>query len=146
MSTNTPTPENLKDKAKLIRKFLKERSGIEVSHSHCLEMVSHLFNFKDWNTATAALKQKGNQNALPFYIKTVADLKKALESFEDSDTIDAMYEFKARDLLEELVAENPGPKDFITQEFSFVLRDPGDSDGIASLDLKLENEDITSFL
>ncbi len=145
MSTNTPTPESLKEKAKLIRKFLKERSGVEVSHSHCLEMVSQLFNFKDWNTATAALKQNGTQNALPVHIRTVSDFKKALESFEDTDTIDAMYEFKARDLIDEIVAEELGPEDVITQEFSFVLKRPRDSCGIASLDLKLENEDITIF-
>ncbi len=145
MSANTPTPENIKEKAKLIRKFLKERSNVEVSHSHCLEMVSKLFNFKDWNTATAALKQKGNENALPVHIKTVGDLKKALETFEDSDTIDAMYEFKAKDLIDEIEAEELGPEDVITQEFSFVLSHPRDPFGIASLDLKLENEDITIF-
>lgn len=145
MSANAPTPESLKEKAKLIRKFLKDRSGVEVSHSHCLEMVSQLFNFKDWNTATAALKQKDPQNALPVHIKTVSDLKKALESFEDSDTIDAMYEFKAKDLIDEIEAEELGPEDVITQEFSFVLNHPRDPFGIASLDLKLENEDITIF-
>lgn len=145
MSANTPTPDSIKEKAKLIRKFLKERSGVEVSHSHCLEMVSQLFNFKDWNTATAALNKKQTQETLPIYIKTVSDLKKALETFEDSDTIDAMYEFNARDILHEIAAENPGPEDLITQEFSFVLRQPRDSFGIASLDLKLENEDITFF-
>ena len=146
MSANTPTREYVKEKAKLIRKFLKERSGVEVSHSHCLEIASQLFNFKDWNTATAVLKPKDNQSALPFHIKTVGDLKKALESFEDLDKIDAMYEFKAQDILNEYELEELGPEDFITQEFSFVLRHPGEGNGIASLDLKLENEDITSFL
>lgn len=145
MSINPPTPENLKEKAKLIRKFLKEKSDVEVSHSHCLEMVSQLFGLKDWNTAAAVLKPKNNQPPLPFYIKTVGDLKKALESFEDSDTIDAMYEFKARDILLEIAAENPGPEDVISQEFSLVLSEARDSFGIASLDLKLENEDITFF-
>lgn len=52
-----------------------------------------------------------------FHIKTVGDLKKALETFEDSDTIDAMYEFKAKDLIDEIEAEELGPEVLLPKSF-----------------------------
>lgn len=149
MSTNVPTRESLKEKAKVIRKFLKEKCDADVSHSHCIELVSKVLNFNDWNTASAALKSKVNQAALPFQIRTVGEMRSALAGFKDSDIIDGMYEFKIGDFLEALedmkLDDMGNPEDTITQEFSFVLEELRDDHeiGIASLKLHLENEEVS---
>ena len=88
---------------------------MDVSHGHCMEIISQLFGFKDWNTASATLKPKSKQDLLPIHIKTVGDMKKALELFDDSATIDGEYEFKLKDLISEIdIYELDG---IITQEF-----------------------------
>ena len=81
MSDAISTPEDFKEKAKLIRKFMKEKCNADISHSYCLELSSQLFGFKDWNTASAVSKTKGR---LPTYIKTVGQIKKILAKFDDS--------------------------------------------------------------
>lgn len=147
MST-IPTRESLKEKAKEIRKFLKEKCDADISHSHCIELVSKVLNFNDWNTASAALKSKVNQAALPFQIKTVGEMRSALAGFKDSDIIDGMYEFKIGDVLESLddmkMDDMGDPENTITQEFSFVLEHLRDDHemGIASFKLTLENEEV----
>ncbi len=136
---STPTQESLKEKAKLIRKFLNEKYGVDVSHSHCIELTSQLFGFKDWNTASAALKPKAKQDQLPIHIKTVGDMKKALALFDDDSAIfDGEYEFKPIDFINEL--DDDDLDGTITQEFSLVLeRFVPD---IASFKLQLEHESI----
>jgi hypothetical protein len=49
-----PTKEQLKARSKHLSQLLLEKYNVRVSHGHCLEVVSQLFGFKDWNTATAA--------------------------------------------------------------------------------------------
>lgn len=139
---SVPTQESLKQKAKLIRNFLNEKYHVDVSHGHCMELISQLFGFKDWNTASAALEPKSKKESLPIQIKTVGDMRRALELFDDSVRIDGEYEFKLKDFMNEV---DPDHLDgIITQEFSFILQDfiPD----IASFQLKLENEDETHFL
>lgn len=148
MSTNVPTRESLKEKAKVIRKFLKEKCDADVSHSHCIELVSKVLDFNDWNTASASLKSKVNQTSLPFQIRTVGEMKSALAGFKDSDIIDGMYDFKIGDFLESLedmkMDDMGNPEDTIIQEFSFVLEHLRDDHeiGIASFKLNLENEEV----
>jgi glyoxalase superfamily protein len=132
------TPESLKDKATIIRKFLKERCDVDVSHGHSLELISRIFSFKDWNTASAALKPKIEQNLSSAQIATVGDMKRALETFDDSVMIDACYKFKHKDFEIDPLAD---PEDEINQEFSLTMEEfDGD---IASFTLKLEHESIT---
>lgn len=140
MST-IPTTESLKDKAKIIRNFMKEKCNVDVSHGLCIELISQLFGFRDWNTASATLKSKANQNIFPAQIKTVGDMKRALEMFDDSATIDAEYDFNLGDFLDEIdpLAER---EDVINQEFSFVL-ERGAKD-ILSFKLVLEHESMTT--
>jgi hypothetical protein len=134
------TPESLKEKAKLIRSFINEKSSADVSHSHCLELASKLFGFHDWNTASAVLKSKPSEDSFPVGIKTVGDLKKALESFKDTDTIDADYTFQLGDILDDLGDFN-APDDEIFQEFSLSIDERNDD--IVNLKLKLEHESIS---
>ena len=142
---STPTQESLKQQAKVIRKFLNEKYQVDVSHGHCMELISQLFGFKDWNTASAALKPKDKQGQLPIHVKTVGDMKKALAFFDDDEAIlDGEYEFKVRDLMESMdEIDLDDPDAVITQEFSLVLNEFVPD--IASFKLKLENEDITHF-
>lgn len=51
---SAPTTEQLKARSKHLAKLLQEKYKVKVSHGHCLDVVSQLFGFKDWNTATAA--------------------------------------------------------------------------------------------
>lgn len=141
MSMRTPTPESFKEKAKVIRQFMKEKCGADISHSHSLELISQLFGFKDWNTAAAVLKPKIDKSSLPIQIDTVADMKEAMQLFKDTDTIDADFEFKLGDLLEN-IEEFDGPEDIIHQEFALSFE--GFNDDIVSFKLTLKNEDIYS--
>lgn len=59
MSSDIATQNSLKEKAKLIRKFMKEKCNADISHSHSLELISQLYGFKDWNTALALMQRKG---------------------------------------------------------------------------------------
>jgi hypothetical protein len=117
MSTNVPTRESLKEKAKVIRKFLKEKCNVEVSHSHCIEIVSKALDFKDWNTASAVSKSSANTN-YPISIRTVGEMREALAPFKDSDSLDADFTFKVGDILDD--CEDYSPNDEIHQEFRFV--------------------------
>lgn len=141
MSTHIPNSESLKEKAKVIRKFMKEKCNADISHGHSLELISQLFGFKDWNTASAATKPKAEKVSLPIYIETVGDMKKALELFKDTDTIDADFEFKLKDVLENL-DESDSPEDTIHQEFSLSFEQFNED--IVSFKLALKNEDIYS--
>jgi hypothetical protein len=143
MSTAS-TPESLKNKAKVIRKFVKEKYNLDISHGHCLDLVSDLFGFKDWNTASAASKLKADQISLPIEIGEVGELRKVLEMFDDSDIIDAEYVFKIGDLLESL--DPMGTEaDSIRQEFKLVLDhlDAGEAKPkIVTFKLELEYENL----
>lgn len=84
---STHTKESLKEKATIIRKFLKETCDADISHSHSLELISKIFDFKDWNTASAMSesKPKVKQNSLPIQIETAGDKKKTLEESADTE-------------------------------------------------------------
>jgi len=144
MSINIPSREDFKEKAKVIRSFLKEKCGVDVSHGHCIELISKLFGFNDWNTASATLKPKMDQNSLPIKIETVGDMRRALDPFKDSDSIDGVYEFKIEEFLSKLDSFDD-PQDTITQQFSFTLEDLGEKNDefrTASFKLELDYEDI----
>jgi hypothetical protein len=136
-----PTPERLKKKAILIRSFLKEKCDAVISHSQSLELISKVFDFKDWNTAAAMSKSKVKQNSTPSQIKTVGEMRKALEPFEDSAMIDASYEFKLKEIEIDPLVDDPEDAT-IYQEFSYSLEDCASED-IASFKLKLEYETIS---
>jgi hypothetical protein len=141
---STTTQESLKQQAKLIRKFLNEKYQVDVSHGHCMELISQLFGFKDWNTASAALKPKDKQGQLPIHVRTVGDMKKALALFDDDEAIlDGEYEFRVRDFINEMSAEDWDDETIITQEFSLVLEQFVPD--IANFKLKVEHESMTLF-
>lgn len=133
------TTDSLKKKASVIRTFLKERYDVDVSQGHSLELISKIFGFKDWNTASASLKPKTKQSSSPVQIVTVGDLKKALEGLDDSAMIEADYTFKVKDL--ELDAYND-PEDEIYQEYTFSLEERAKD--IVILQLELIQESVTS--
>lgn len=142
MHANVPSQESLKEKAKLIRKFIKDKCNADISHSHSLELVSQVFGFKDWNTASASSKSKSKTVSHTVKGNTVGDVKKVLEKFPDSATIDFNYMLKIADLIFELDEEEVLPDTEIYQEFSFASAEiNGD---IVSVQLELENEDLWS--
>jgi len=118
-----------------------QRSTYDVSHSQCLELVSNLSGFKDWNTASAALGSKETQKKLPQQLRTVGEMKQALASINDSVVIDANYEFKLGDFMNAAVPLE-SPDDLISQEFSLAL-ESSDAE-IATFRLTLEHEGLTS--
>ncbi len=145
-ASSSPTSEGLKEKAKVIRKFLCEKYNADISHGHCMELISQLFGFKDWNTASAALRPKVSQVSVPFEIRTVGEMREALAGFKDSDLIDGMYEFKFEDFMSQMDG-NAYVNDVISQEFSFVLEDLDDGKAeprIASFKLRIEHEELYS--
>lgn len=144
MSTTVPTPEDFKEKAKTLRRLLKEKYNLEATHGHCLDMVSELFGLKDWNTASAVSKTKAAQISLPMEIRTVGAMRRALAPFKDSDPLDAEYIFKIKDFLDSMDPLE-SPEDSIRQEFKLVLEHLDDGKvepRIASFKLQLENEDL----
>lgn len=52
---NSPT-DPLKTQAKALRKYLTEQ-GIELGHSKCLEAVAQMHGHKNWDTASAKIKE-----------------------------------------------------------------------------------------
>lgn len=151
MSTGTPTLEALKERAKVVRSFMKEKYGVDVSHSHCVEVASKVFGFKDWNTASAILKsKKTHKKIVPFgAIETVGQMREALSSYKDSDYVDADFEYKVKDLLEsawEVEAEGLEPHNTLTQQFSLSLvhLDSGPTEPrFVSFKLTLEDETMS---
>ena len=113
------TKDRLKEKAKLIRAFLNDKYQVDISHGHCMELTSQIFGFKDWNTASAAIKSQNTKESIPTEIKTVGDLKKALAPINDDAYLDAEYEFELIDFLNEYEPELPDMiHSVITQEFT----------------------------
>ncbi len=132
------TLTEIKRQAVILKNFLNQNNSA-ISQSSCLQAVAQMQGFKDWNTVSAALKSKLKQNSLPVEVKTVGDMKKVLEAFDDSAMIDACYEFKVKEFEIDTLAN---PEDEIYQEFSFILEKfTGD---IASFKLKLEDESMST--
>lgn len=129
------TTESLKRKAAIIRTFFKTRYNLDVSQGHSLELVSKIFGFKDWNTATAILKPKMKSDSSSIQIHTVGELKKALTNLDDSASIGADYRFKVKELEE---YEYNDPEDEMYQEFSFTIEKLAKD--IVTLNLKLDHE------
>lgn len=127
----------IKHQAAILKNFLKQNNS-EISQSSCLQVVAQMHGFQDWNTASASLKSKVKKNSSPVEVKTVADMKRALEIFDDSAMIDACYEFKLKEFEIESLAD---PEDEIYQEFSFILEGFGGK--IASFKLKPEHESVS---
>lgn len=78
---------------------------------------------------------------LPVTIRTVGEMKKALERFDDSAIIDACYTFKRKE-LDDIEMEELDPEDEIYQEFSIILGNDIEKD-IASFSLKLEHQSMS---
>lgn len=141
MST-VSTPESLKEKAKVIRKFMKEKCNVDVSHGHCIELISQLFGFRDWNTASAALKSKLNQDALPDSITTAGEMRRALEPLKDSAII-ALWD---RLLVKEFIttmSELDVTEGIITSSYSLIREECGDDK--IRFQLKLEHQRLDSL-
>lgn len=134
MSQDIKSQERFKEKAKLIRNFLKEKCNSDISHSHSLELVAQILGYKDWNTAAADLKQKSVPASKDNPITTVGELKKALQPFDDSTLVESECELKMKD---------GDAVTYILQEFSFFIKKS--EDNAAVIKLKLENEDINTI-
>lgn len=53
--------KRVKDEAKAIRARLKEETGIDKSHGHCLNVVSVLYGYRDWNTLSALINREPDE-------------------------------------------------------------------------------------
>lgn len=148
MSNNNsiPTPESLKEKAPIIRKFLKEKYNVDVSQGHSLELISKLFGFKDWNTASAIAKPEpkpvAKDNDRVVRIRTVGGMKKALAPFPDSAKLEATNLLVVKNFIDTM-AELGIDDGAQVSEYSFIMQEGNDK--LVSFDLKLENQFMTEW-
>jgi hypothetical protein len=166
MSFSIATPESFKEKAKLLRKLLNENfKKADISHSQSLELLSQVFDCKDWNTASAKLTAFSESVAdfefdavdrvkalasmrsetpeiKPVRGMTVGEIRKALEPYGDSATADADYEFNLGEFLN-ATGELDNPEDTIHQEFAITSVERVD-DEYVNLRLTLQNEDFST--
>lgn len=61
---NTPTSDELKETAKIIKDTLKTRFGVEIKHGWALEVSSAVYGFKNWDTASAIVQIKQDYSDL----------------------------------------------------------------------------------
>ena len=59
-----PTKEQLKERAKHLRQIMMEMYDLKVSNGHSLEIISKLFGFKNWNTASALLDKPDKSSSM----------------------------------------------------------------------------------
>lgn len=65
--------DDAKARAKKVRAILKDL-GHDISHATALEVIARQFNFKDWNTCTAALEKRGLVLPIPAGWQSGGDL------------------------------------------------------------------------
>lgn len=139
MSTSIPSKESLKDKAKVIKKFMKEKCNSDISHSHCLELISQIFGIKDWNTVSGLVKSEVKNKKLPIVIKNIGDLHKASEHLNASTSIEVDDSWLTQGFFEALneLGHTDGT---ILNKYSLVLVET--PEGKAKFRLKLEDQRI----
>lgn len=130
MSTVPTNQKVLKEKAKLSRKFIKEKCNLDISYSQCLELMSQLHGFKDWNTASADLDKEAFHLHDHGEIKNIGELKKAIESLLDTTPVECECDIELKDGHEVT---------HINQEFTFSIKKREEG---ALIHLKLEYENI----
>lgn len=141
MAIQTPSKESIKARAKVIREILKAKYSVDVSHGHCLEIVSQLFGFADFNTAAALTKgETPKGQPAPVGATTVGELKKALEAYDDADWV------RTYETVEDNGDGSAGPVGAIYREYSFIVKPDDDVEGIVELKLHLEEEDAYGTL
>jgi hypothetical protein len=145
-SNSIPTPESLKEKAPIIRKFIKEKYNVDVSQGHSLELISKVFGFKDWNSASAMTKTKPKpvtkENERIVRIRTVGGMKKALAPYPDSAKLEATSLLVVKNFIDAMTELNI-VDGALNQEYSFILEQGTDSE--VTLGLKLENETLSEW-
>ena len=135
MTNDIPTPEEFKTKAKTIRKFMSEKYGADISHSHALELASQLSDFKDWNTAVAAAKSKGR---MPTFIMEVGKMMKILAKFDPSAKLE-MWHLQRPNFSREMVDEFKFKEDeYCINTYSLIFDGPNERG--ATFQLKLEKQ------
>ncbi|MBK22939.1 MAG: hypothetical protein CME70_03400 [Halobacteriovorax sp.] len=135
MYSSKNTPVNLKKKARLLQTNLKNVDKVDLTHSRCLEIVSHLLGFHNWSYAKKVLGEKESGVNNKNEISTVGDLRKAISGFKDSAPLDAHFSFKTLDYIQDI--EDEETERF--QEFSVNIDEFSDN-SFVSLKLKLEHE------
>lgn len=130
MSKDINTQKILKTKAKLVRNFLKEKCDTDISHSQCLELLSQILGFKDWNNAAATLES----DSPTIGYETVGSLKNALAGYSDKDSLKIECDIEMKDGAE-----------LTTVNHEFSLKSVKLKDGELTVDLKLEYENIMTL-
>lgn len=136
MNTTKLTTDILKDKAKQIRLFLKEKQTSNITHGHCLDLISIIYGFKDWNTASALLSKNHTNETAKTKIDTVGELRKKIADLPDNTPLDAEHTIDTVNFLQELEIGQSK----IHYEFSVSLEVEGDTEKFATLNLKVEHE------
>lgn len=136
-----PTSESLKDKAKVIRKFLKEKHNVDIPHGHCLDLVSRLFGAKDWNSASALARPSVNPAELPIFVLTAGEMKKVLEPVKDSAKLVVWGNSRIK-AFKETMSELGIEEGILTTEYSLTREDSTDDQ--ISFQLKCEDQYLSN--
>lgn len=54
--------EQIKLSAKALRQYLKEKHNIDLKHGHCLDALSKVMGYNDWNTTSALSSNIANKD------------------------------------------------------------------------------------
>ena len=137
MNTAKLTEEGLKSKAKKIRQFIQEKYDLKIKHGHCLDLVSIIHGFKDWNTASAKLSQIPAKPKKGERINSLGKFREQTSYLPDDTVLDASFDLEIGEFLSEL-------EDFQTGaylECSMTLNDHGSEEyPYATLELNIEHE------
>lgn len=137
MQTVKLSEEGLKNKAKKIRQFIHEKHGLKIPHGHCLDLVSLMYNFKDWNTASALLSRQSKILNSKVEIDTIGKFRDQTKHLTDETHLDASFDLDIIDLIRELEDGQTGTH----YTFSFSSVDIHGDDDFATLNLEVKYED-----
>lgn len=137
MSTAKLTEEGLKNKAKKIRQFIQKKHDLKIPHGHCLDLVSMIHDFKDWNTASAALSRSPKMPRPKGKIDTIGKFREQTSHLSDDTHLDADFSLDICELIRELEEGQTGA----SYTFSFSSINIHGDDDFASVDLEVKYED-----
>lgn len=137
MNTSRLTEEGLKNKAKKIRQFILEKHDLKIPHGHCLDLVSKIYDFKDWNTASAMLSGVPQKTDPEEKIDTIGKFRQLTAHLSDDAHLSADFTLDIIDLISEL-EEGQSATNFTFSLSSIEIH--GDDD-FATLALGVDYED-----
>lgn len=137
MSANVPSRESIKEKTKALRKFLKEKYGVDISQGHGLELVSQILGFKNWNTVSAISKKESEHENLPVWVKSLGDFRKVSAKCDDKTKLE-FWNITPIDSFMEFLRSQKLSAGTLKNKYSLLFG--SNEDGELEFQLKLEDQ------